>query len=103
MKEFPIPPEVWIKNLLDAAELIADQKGQESRWLAPDAFAWESPDEAINVLDDSALDRFIEHFPDSFSAEQAKAVTAQRSLTRDSSQPGPPPQQDIVGVAHNHS
>jgi hypothetical protein len=75
MKESLIPPERWIENLLDSAELIADQTGQESRWLAPDAFAWESPDEAINVLDDCALDRFIEQFSDSFSAEQAKAAT----------------------------
>jgi hypothetical protein len=49
MKESQIPPEVWIKNLLESAELIADQKGQESRWLAPDAFAWESPDEAMGI------------------------------------------------------
>jgi hypothetical protein len=40
-----------------------------------DAFAWESPDEAINTLDDCVLDGFIEQFAQSFSGQQAKAVT----------------------------
>jgi hypothetical protein len=75
MTEPQIPPDRWINNLLDAARAIADKKYQESRWLDPDAFVWESPDEAINALDDSVLNGFIEQFSESFSAEQAKAVT----------------------------
>jgi|GEM_PF-5305419 hypothetical protein len=38
--------------------------------LADDALAWEKPKEAINMLDDSVLDRFIPQFWDSFSPVQ---------------------------------
>jgi hypothetical protein len=69
-----IPPEHWIANLLEAAQLIADRNFQETRWLANDALAWETPDEAINTLDDCVLDGFIEQFAESFSSAQAKAV-----------------------------
>jgi hypothetical protein len=75
VKEPQIPAERWIKNLLEAANTIADKKYQETRWLALDGFAWESPDEAINTLDDCVLDGFIEQFAQSFSEQQAKAVT----------------------------
>ena len=75
MREPHIPAELWINNLLDAAETIADKQCQESRWVAVDALAWESPDEAINALDDCVLDDFIEWFSQSFSAGQAKAAT----------------------------
>jgi hypothetical protein len=74
MKESQIPAERWIENLLWAAEQIADRGFQETRWLAPDAKAWESPDEAINSLDHFVLDGFAEQFADSLSPAQIKAV-----------------------------
>jgi hypothetical protein len=73
-----IPAERWIGNLLEAAELIANREYQETRWLASDALAWESPDEAINTLDDCVLDGFIEQFAGSFSPAQADAAIAFR-------------------------
>jgi len=78
MKEPQIPAELWVGNLLEAAELIANREYQETRWLAADAFAWESPDEAINTLDDYVLDGFIEQFAESFSPAQSKAAIAFR-------------------------
>lgn len=75
MQEPQVPSERWINSLLDAARVIADKNYQESCWLALDAQAWESPDEAINALDDCVLEGFLEQFSDSFSAEQAKAVS----------------------------
>jgi hypothetical protein len=63
---------------LNAAELISNRELQEKRWLAPDAHAWETPDEAINVLDDCVLEGFIEQFADSFSPDQAEAAVAFR-------------------------
>jgi hypothetical protein len=36
----PMTPERWIANLIDAANDIANKDIQESRWLAPDAYAW---------------------------------------------------------------
>jgi hypothetical protein len=75
-----IPPERWIANLLEAARLISDRDYQERRWLADDALAWETPDEAINMLDDSVLNGFIEQFGNSFSPVQAN--TAVGSVTR---------------------
>lgn len=77
MTEPQIPPDRWINNLLDAAKAIADRKYQESRWLDPDAFAWESPDEAINALDDSVLNGFIEQFSESFSASAERSDNVQ--------------------------
>ena len=78
MKEPQIPAERWIQNLLFAAKQIANREFQESRWLAADAKAWESPGEAINSLDDYVLSGFIEQFVGSFSPIQAQAVTAFR-------------------------
>ena len=78
MREPQIPAVRWIGNLLEAAELIANREYQETRWLAPDAYAWETPGEAINTLDDYVLNGFIEQFEKSFSPAQAKAVTAFR-------------------------
>jgi len=78
MKEPQIPAELWIENLLWAAEQIADRQFQEARWLAPDAKAWESPDEAINSLDDFVLDGFVEEFAESLSPTQIVAATAFR-------------------------
>ncbi len=74
MKNAQIPPEQWIANLLEIAEVIADRSLQESMWLARDAKPWESPDEAINMLDDCALPEFIERFSETFTAEQALAI-----------------------------
>lgn len=78
MKEPQIPAERWIENLLWAAEQIADRQFQETRWLAPDAKAWESPDEAINSLDDFVLDGFAVQFAELLSPAQINAVTAFR-------------------------
>ena len=69
-----IPPERWVANLLGAARLISNRDYQERRWLADDALAWETPDEAISMLDDSVLNGFIEQFGESFSPVQASAV-----------------------------
>ena len=75
MSEPKIPAQRWINNLLEAADAIANKQDQQSRWLAADRAAWESPDEAINTLDDYVLDGFVEEFSASFSVDQAKAVT----------------------------
>jgi len=74
MKTPQIPAERWIANLVEAAQLISNREYQETRWLANDALAWETPDEAICMLDDSVLDGFIEQFAESFSPAQAKAA-----------------------------
>lgn len=79
MEEPQIPAELWIENLLWAAEQISDREFQETRWLAPDAKAWESPNEAINSLDDFVLDGFVEQFAESLSSAQLEAVTAFRN------------------------
>jgi len=66
-----ITRELWISNLLGAASSIADKENQERRWLAPDAFAWECPEELIYVLlSDSNFDLFIEEFGDGFTDVQ---------------------------------
>jgi hypothetical protein len=79
MNEPQIPAERWITNLIEAAELIANRGYQESRWLAQDPYAWETPNEAINTLDDYVLDGFIEQFAESFSPAQATAVSEFRN------------------------
>lgn len=67
----PITREVWISNLLEAASMIADKEFQEQRWLAPDAYAWERPEELINVLfDECNFDLFIEEFGGEFTDVQ---------------------------------
>ena len=48
----PMTPEHWISNLIEAASDIADKEKQERRWPAPDAYAWEGPEEVIIVLFD---------------------------------------------------
>lgn len=63
---------------MEAAQIISDRERQEHRWLANDALAWETPNEAINILDDCALNEFIEQFGDSFSPVQAKAAVGFR-------------------------
>jgi hypothetical protein len=68
-----ITRELWISNLLDAASRIADKETQERRWLASDAYAWERPEELINVLfDDSCFDLFIEEFGGEFHRRSAR-------------------------------
>jgi hypothetical protein len=84
-----IPPERWIANLLEAARLISDRDYQERRWLEDDALAWETPDEAINMLDDSVLNGFIEQFGDSFSPAQANAVIGFRDEVDHYREPAP--------------
>ena len=79
MKPPQIPAERWIRNLLEAAQLISNREYQETRWLAQDALAWETPVEAICMLDDSVLDGFIEQFADSFSSAQAEAASGFRN------------------------
>ncbi len=73
-----ITPERWMTNLIDAARSIADEARQVRRWLAPDAYAWERPEEEINVLDDCVFDGFIETFAATFSPAQTNAATAFR-------------------------
>ena len=78
MRSPHIPADRWVGNLLEAAELIANRQYQETRWLAADAHAWETPEEAINALDDCVLDGFIVQFAESFSPSQYEAVIAFR-------------------------
>ncbi len=73
-----ITPELWLANLIQAAGTIADKERQERRWLAPDAYAWERPEEEINVLDDCVFDGFIETFRATFSPSQANVAGAFR-------------------------
>lgn len=80
MKEPQISAELWISNLLEAARLISDREFQERRWLASDAQAWETPEEAICSVEDCILDGFIEQFMESFSSEQSRAVTEFRDV-----------------------
>jgi hypothetical protein len=71
----PITPELWTANLLDAAVEIANKEKQEQRWLAPDAKAWERPEELINVLfDDSNLELFIDEYGPTFVEDQRRAA-----------------------------
>jgi hypothetical protein len=70
--------ELWTSNLVDAARAIGDTEHQLSRWLAPDAFAWEGPEELINMWDDSLPQLFIEEYGAALSREQADAATALR-------------------------
>jgi hypothetical protein len=71
----PMTPERWITNLIEAARDLADKEKQECRWLAPDAYAWERPEEAINSFcDDCVFDLYIEQYGESFSGEQRNAA-----------------------------
>ena len=72
-------PELWIANLVEAATDIADKQHQEIRWLAPDAYAWERPEELINVLvDDCVFEGFLNEYASTFSEEQRGAAFALR-------------------------
>jgi hypothetical protein len=69
-----ITPQLWLANILELAQAIANKENQEQRWLAPAAFAWERPEELLNSLDDVVLDGFIEKFSSTFSEEQSQAI-----------------------------
>jgi hypothetical protein len=77
-------PERWIGNLLEAARAIADKENQERRWRAPDRYAWECPDELINVVfDDCVFDLFLEKYAPTFSEEQRTAAFGFRETLND--------------------
>lgn len=79
-----IPRERWISNLIGAAQNIADKEHQERRWLAPDRYAWERPEELISVVfDDYVLDGFIEESSAAFSEQQRSAATGFRDELND--------------------
>jgi hypothetical protein len=79
MDILPMTPERWIANLVEAAADIADKEHQELRWLAPDAYAWERPEELINVLfDDCAFELFVEEYASTFSEEQRQTALGLR-------------------------
>ena len=74
-KEPPITPQLWIANLIQAARGLADKEKQERRWLAPDRYAWERPEEVIcSFSDDCVVDVFLEQYGESFSVEQHAAA-----------------------------
>jgi hypothetical protein len=74
-----IPRELWIANLVEASAHMADRAHQELRWLSPDAYAWERPEELINMLiDDCAFERFIDEFASAFSEDQRRTAFAFR-------------------------
>jgi hypothetical protein len=71
--------EFWTSNLVDAARAIGDTERQRTRWLAPDAFAWERPEELIDTIWDSfLLELFIEQHGTGLPRMQAEAATALR-------------------------
>lgn len=70
----PITPEHWLASLIEVFDQIADKEHQERRWLAPDAYAWECPEELINCVDDVVFDGFVEQFAATFSQEQRRAA-----------------------------
>jgi hypothetical protein len=67
-------PERWLAKLLEVTAQIADRERQERRWLAPDANAWECPDELICTVDDVVFDGFLERYLPTFSQEQREAA-----------------------------
>jgi hypothetical protein len=77
--EMAISRELWTSNLVDAAEAIGDTEHQCRRWLAPNAFAWERPEELINTIcDDCLLELFIEEYGAALPRLQAEAAIALR-------------------------
>jgi hypothetical protein len=67
-----------MSNLLAAIGDIADREHQERRWLAPDAQAWECPDELICVVEDCVFEGFLHQYAATFSGEQLAAACAFR-------------------------
>lgn len=80
----PMTPERWIANLIGVASDIANREKRETRWLATDAYAWERPEEVINVLfDDSNFELFLDKYNSTFSAEQhSTAFTLRDDIKR---------------------
>lgn len=71
----PMTPERWIANLIKAVRGLADKEKQERRWLAPDAYAWERPEELIcSFSDDCVFETFLEQYGESFFEEQRGAA-----------------------------
>ncbi len=70
----PLTPQLWIAYLLDAVGNIADKEHQEQRWLAPDARAWERPEELICVIDDCVFDGFLRDYFSTFTPDQKIAA-----------------------------
>jgi hypothetical protein len=72
-----ITRERWLENLLCDARALADWQHQEQRWAAPDAKAWENPDEPISaIMDDHLLVEFIDEYSSTFSDQQRNAASA---------------------------
>lgn len=67
-------PERWLANILEVTAQIADREQQERRWLAPDAYGWECPDELICSVDVVVFDGFLERYTPTFSEEQREAA-----------------------------
>jgi len=66
--------EFWVKQLLDVMKHVADREYQVSRWLAPDAQAWEQPGELMNELfDDCTFELFIDLYSDRMEQSQLLA------------------------------
>lgn len=75
--------ELWTSNLVDAARYIGDTEYQRRRWLAPDALAWERPEELINTIwDDYLLELFIEEHGPALPREQAHAAISLRDALK---------------------
>jgi hypothetical protein len=75
----PMTPERWLANLLEVSREISNQEKQESRWTAPDRYAWESPDEMLCWLfDDCVFELFLEQYVHTFSPKQTEAIFAFR-------------------------
>ena len=71
--------ELWTSNLVDAARAVGETEHQQSRWLAPDRFAWERPEELINTISDEfLLELYIEEYGKALPRAQTEAVTALR-------------------------
>jgi hypothetical protein len=74
MNQPQIPLARWISNLVEVTTLIADRAYQEQRWLAPDRYVWERPEDLINDVDAYVLEGFIEEFMPTFSTSQREAA-----------------------------
>ncbi len=75
----PITPELWVANLIGVAQEISNREQQEQRWLDPNRFAWERPEELIcNLSDDDNFDLFLEQFDPTFSSAQREAASGFR-------------------------
>jgi hypothetical protein len=72
-----ISRELWISNLVGIAKDLGDSEQQRSRWLAPDAAAWERPAELLCVaVDDYQLELFITEEGSTLSPKQLSIAVA---------------------------